>query len=314
MKKTLFLFALLFLTSVVVFNPTLVSAQAENMIELKTSPPTAYLKIQPGGQASHTVTIENTGSLPVTLQPKLVDFSSDGKTGNPVLGDATTFPYLDTDSVSFTPVTIAPKAKAQLTLHITVPQGAPGKEYPLTILFENTQPAEYTLDTGAGLAASIGSNLIVLVTGVDNPDVNLSLKSLQISKLHDSFRPITFSPLIKNEGMSAALASGSAQIKNWRGTVIATFPIYPAVVLAGSSRELLTETGPFSYKKPFFFGVYTITITLTKGESGEEIALNESHKIIAIPLFFILLSTLIAVGIFFYKRYQNRYNPPHFFE
>lgn len=317
MKKILFSFLLVSLSAVVANTSRSVFAQSENSIALAISPPTAYLKVQPGGQATHTITLENTGSQPITLQPRLVDFSSDGKTGNPILSPVTSFPFLDIDGTSFQPVTIAPKSKAQLTLRISVPQGAPSKEYPLTVLFENTEPAENSLSAGAGLAASIGSNLIVLITGVDNPDVNLSLESLQISKIHDSFRPIVFSPLVRNRGIAAAVASGSAEIKNWRGTVIASFPIYPSVILAGTSRELLTQLnadqkqdspliGPFSFKKPFFFGIYTITLTVTKGETGEEIALSESHKIVALPVLLLLLSSLTVVSIFSYKHYQNR--------
>lgn len=320
MKKRIVFAAVL--VSFSLFLPSLAKAQESFPVELTITPPTAYLKVKPGSEATHTITITNNGTKAMILQPELVDFRSDGLTGKPILAATTTFPYLDADSSSFQPLTVTPNAKAKLTLHFSVPQGVPNKEYPLTLLFRSVSSEnQTTFGNTAQINASIGSNLIVLVSDKDTPDASFSLESFHISKIKDSFRPITFNPVVENTGFSATVASGSAEIKNWQGKVVSTFPIYPVVILGNSSRELQVQIdkgknsdpqfvpGNFYYKQPFFLGVYTVSLTLTSISDPQKVILTASENIIELPIILILC---VVIGLSMYSIYkwrQRRNNP-----
>ncbi len=280
-------------------------------LELGVSPATAFLKIEQGATASHTISLENTSSHTLQVHPRIVDFSSDNSTGAPVLSSDTSFSYLaeGQDPTSFETLLLQPKEKAALRLSFAVPANAPSKEYPLTILFETTlaQPAAH-LGAGADIKTVIGSNLIVLVTDTDTLPTLLTLKSIESPILNDSFSSLTFTPVAHNDSYAASVASGTATIKNWRGTAIATLPVAPQVILGNSSRNLqmalsAQENSQFKYVQSFFFGWYTIEVVLTTGieTSPSQVAITKT--IFFLPYSFTtVFFTFGVVGIFIFFR------------
>lgn len=290
------------------------SAVAENIdaitpesLELGVSPATAFLKIEQGGTASHTISLENTSTHAIQVRPRIVDFSSDNTSGIPVLSESTTFTYLadGQNPNAFETLTLQPKEKAALRLSFAVPADAPSKEYPLTILFETarSQP-QVSLGAGADIKTVIGSNLILLVTNTETLPTLLTLKAINAPLLSDSFSSLTFTPLVHNDSYAASVASGTATIKNWRGKPLATLPIAPEVVLGNSSRSLRMavsseENALFSYKQPYFLGWYTIEVVLTTGLEDAPTSESLSKTVFFLPYSFTaVLFTLIVVGMF----------------
>lgn len=288
----------------------------EQLNELTIAPPVGYLKIKPGAKARHTVTIQNSGSTALEITPTLVDFKPSEKTGTPILSESLSFPYLDDESKQLAPVTLEPGKRAQLTLNFTVPQFAPDKEYPLTILFSSKPlTALNTNNTGAQVNSIIGSNLIVLVSQQDSLTQKFSIINFTLPKFRDSFSPISIQPIIKNELFNANIASGSATLKNWRGAVVAEFAIYPDSVLGLSERQLrfMPITGvnpeepptpqPFFYDSKFLLGPYTFSINVS---SSTDIPYSEqfTYSFIAVPYILIgilVLCLILGSGYYWYK-------------
>lgn len=287
-------------------------AFAQSALDISITPPTGYMKVKPGGQATHTVVIENSGDQTVVVTPRIVDFTTDGRSGSPVLAQSNSFPYFDFDSSELGTLTIKPKAKAQLSLHMVVPQDAVNREYPLSVLFES-KPLDTVALEGAYAQVSgiIGSNLIILVSDETAPATDLSVDSFQTSKLADSFRPLTFKPMIKNNGYAASAASGSAQIKNWRGVTVQTFQVKPVVILGSSTRELEVESSElegektFMYKPLFLLGLYRIDLQLESTNTETPQQISESETVFAFPIWLLVLIVISTTGFFIYTRYKS---------
>jgi len=285
---------------------------------ISVSPATGFSMVKPGTSTIHSVTLHNKSTQPITVVPRIVDFVSDGKTGTPILKETTTFPYLANTSEALAPLTVPAGKQVAVPFVIKAPVDALQQEFHLTILFENqTLTAETTSST---LVPTIGSNLVVFVSG-EPARPKLKVTTLGRSKVVDSFRPLTFKPLVKNQGNAATVASGSAVIKNWRGRTMATIPIYPDIVLAGSTRELRgaqpaapilptdpkaaiatqLEPIPFSHKEPIILGAYTVEIDLTTvADSGTTLSVH-NFTIIAMPISLLVL-TLATVSVFVFIR------------
>lgn len=305
--------------SVFLYHPRAIAAQniedvTADSLELGVTPATAFLKIQQGGVATHTVTLENTSTHLIRVTPKLVDFTSDNKTGFPVLLDSTTFAYLEggQDATHFESILLKPKEKAALKLAFAVPTNAPSKEYPLTILFESApELPTAVIGAGAGIKTVIGSNLIVLITDSDELPTLLSISAIGTRTLHDSFSGISFTPLVHNDSYAASVASGSATITNWRGVTVASLPIAPTVILGNTARTLSAENSGessegFVYKPGFMLGWYTITVQLQTGLSTGPTYTTSKKTLFYVPFAGIaIFFTIFCALIFYYYRMKK---------
>lgn len=299
----------------------------EEHFTLSVYPATGFVTVKPGSEVIHTIVLRNKSTRAITVKPRLVDFAADGSTGTPVLQDSSMFPYLVNSESVLTPVTIAPTEQASIPFVIKPPETAPLKEYHLTVLFEN-QPSSTSTDASA-LVPTVGSNVVVLVSG-EPPNSFLKILSLQRSKFIDSFRPLTFVPLGENQGSAATIASGSAVIKNWRGRTVATFPLYPDVVLAQSTREIRAaqpaapilpddpaaaiatqlEPIPFFYRQPFLFGPYVVEFNLMKTNDEGTTTSVQSFTLFALPFSAFLVILVTALIVFGLRKWQRNKSSP----
>ena len=287
-------------------------------LNLTVTPQVSYLHVPPGSTTNHTIILENTGTSSITVMPSLVDFTTNGKNGQVILTNQLTFPYISFgEDNSVKEVTIPAGKKAQLTLHINVPKDAEEKEYPMSVLFFSKYDIErsrHITNTNSQISAAIGSNLIVLVAKQNTFTKVFKIEHIYAPILIDSFQKITFSPLVKNNSLGAAQASGSAKILDWRKQTVAEFTIYPDTVLGHNSRELRSllsnkdiekpEVGVFTFKPKFMIGPYQIIISLTN--ENNEIITQEIHVFYALPIS-ILLVTIIGFLIYFYFAKAKNY-------
>ena len=180
---------------------------------------------------------------------------------------------------------------------MTAPAGAKEQEYPLTILFHQQSPianASSNLDTSQAktqVSGSIGSNLIVLVSDQDL-DPQLQVKSINSPWLVDTLGSMEFTPVLENQLVSAAVASGSASVSNWQGKKLATWQIFPDVVLGGSTRNAqaiiqlpgnVPKPGKFKLKTKLW-GPFTLTVNTTHLDSNDSLITDSSQT----KLFFAL--------------------------
>jgi hypothetical protein len=331
MKKRLLHLAFLLLTCLGLLSTPIIFGEnalgrenaPANEFELAVSPPVAYLKLKPGTRGRHTITLTNHGSTELKIAPRVVDFLPDGTSGRPVIQDSLTFPYLEQAGIEsdklqnrvsegrLEPISLPAGKKAQLTLVFNIPQEAPDREYPLTILFESDQSVVTNPLNQSYVKGSLGSNLIVLISKHDQPPYGLEVETLSVPPVIDTFSRIKLAPLVRNRGFSASVATGTATIKNWQGKTVAEYKIFPDVVLGNSSRVLRAAVEPsdpiseeglipgeFIFKPPFLLGPYTIDLTLQQ-VAEEELTGNSvrySQTVFALPLFVIVIA-LVGIGV-----------------
>jgi len=299
--------------------------QAQGGLDLTISPPVAYLQIKPGARSIHTITIENTSSQDLKIDPSIKDFSTDPVSGLPILMDKNSFEYFVSVEQQLQPIELEPTQKAQLTLVIAPPQNAPEKEYPLSVVFE-AQAARDLPTQNSQLHGSVASNLIILVSEKNEIPRQQTISDFGVPKIVDSFRPLELKPILKNENLAASAASGSAVIKNWLGKEVASFQFFPDNVLGFSQRPLraLDQTKPdslqpipFRYDPTFLIGPYTIEYTIQNQDSAEAgttttPAMTEKTVktvVLAVPIF--VLAAILAglVVAIWYWRQEKQKNP-----
>lgn len=333
--------------------PSLVFAQAtvRNSINLAVSPPVTYLTIKPGEAQRHIVTVEQMGTEPLFITPQVSSFVTDGRTGQPILTYSQEFdhyslqlpsPEIDTnpslkiqDSMPRGFI-LQPGEKKNVAIIFNAPETASEREYPLSLLFvadpvnqNRTSPNQDTTQTA--VSGSIGSNIIVVVSRTDRDRGALQLESITPPLFVDSLRGLDFEILASNAGINATSASGSAVIRNWRGTIVAQFYFFPDMILANSTRLLRHNTNPnqqhidyaalsssvsaaeleqllatldpldissdFSYKPPFLFGPYSIDAQLfINGQLVQQGYSSMRTIVIALPYSILAILSIIIIG------------------
>ncbi len=280
---------------------------------LEVSPPVKYIQIKPGSKLSHTITLKNIGAYALEVSPLVVDFTSDGETNIPILQDSTSFQYIEIPKGGWPTLPLKPNQTAQLTLNFVVPADAVEREYPLTVLFN--QRSLDQIGNGSRVSGAVGSNLIVLISNKNKPAADLSITSTGIFPLLDTFSTLTIDPLITNNGFSAQPIHGTVTIRNWRGSELTKFTLFPDVVLGGSSRRARgtapatdssspPEPQEMSYKPGWLLGLYQVDIQIMTIEPGTEDApvyvplASQRQSVVALPyvvVIVLLVSIMLAL-------------------
>jgi hypothetical protein len=292
-----------------------VSAQTGTTFSLSVKPPVAYLSMRPGETANPIITIANEGSSSVVLKPTLVDFEPDPQGSGIILSQNHTFPYLDAtkpDPLSQS-LTLQPGERKNIAIPIAIPTTAVTSEHHLTLLFPGDPLGKSdTEEIGANISGVIASNLIVMITPTEQDLSQLQIEKFQGPTYIDSFMPISFQLWAKNDGPLAGVASGSAEVVNQAGDQVATWKIFPDIVLANSHRlvrttgdqiEEVTEgiqpSAVFTYRAPFLMGKYRINVTF--GSHNQLEKNTTSYPVVALPFSIIGLMILALTIIIGYK-------------
>lgn len=285
-----------------------------NGLGLSVTPPVAYLQLLPGQTLQHEIILKNNGSTAITVTPSLHDFITPDASNRVQIEKTHSFPYLVTPNDTATsmqldrPYTLPAGATQKFTLNLAIPDTAPDQEFHLTILFSSTTNTDQIGAIGAVVNGSLGSNVVLMVGNPNQARPPLKVVTLNTKKVVDSLGKIVVSPVVENPHHYAQIASGSAELRDWRGQVVRRYQIYPDAVLAFDQRQLRATSNDdnpadtqnytaaeFSYDTPFLFGVYTFTVTLISPPTGQEssnVAIAQTN-ILALP-WSILLALLAA--------------------
>lgn len=292
---------------------TLVKTQAETAFDLSVFPPSAYLQIKPGTQASHQIELTNNSANAIVVVPRVFESKPLAETSYPQLQTVFSFPYLNNQSDALKSLTINPGQTAKYRLDFTVPVNAETREYPLTILFSKIIDQDTFSKNNTSrskLYGAVGANLVVLIS--DNQDLPNQLKVLKIEKpfFQDSFKRLEFKSKLFNQGIQAVTASGSAKITNVFGKTVYQAPIYPDVVLGGqqkTTRAFIQESknnsstpGSFIYDPLILLGQYQISVKLTD-QDGELLSSSEAI-VVALPYSLIATVILAILGWLFARK------------
>ena len=325
MKKTI-ISCLLFLLSFL-FTPK-VSAQTTNPdLDLIIFPPTAYLTIKPGTSLTHRIIIKYEGTVRVKILPELVDFTTNGLTGTPVLQKPSQLNYIklqNPDRQLGTSFILEPGAQVELILAINPPLHAKRGEHPLSLVLTAIPDTTVIFDGGSAQASgAVASNVILSVQDDFDNQGELQIEKIKLPKIVDSFASINFEALVENIGRNGVSATGQIRLNhNWSGKELKHWYIYPDVILANSTRQLRAlfqnpdDLSPedevvfekLSYKPPFLIGPYEVTVELSSANRPNSAFHQRTQTVIALPLSVIgLLGLGVGIYIFIHKFDQNHH-------
>lgn len=256
MKYKQILIPILYIVLFGFFSTTKVNAAA---YDLSINPPLLRVHIKPGNAITQVYTIVNSDTADQTLVASIVPFSEADDLGNPVLDPKTTAPWLsyfglaNSDIKLNEPFTIQAGATQQLVLSLTIPDTASlGDIYATLMISTYTNSIDQTLQ-GTALKATIGSNLLITISGDAFPDTVLRIidfhptegSFIKIGEVYfaDSITPMKFTALASNEGKFTADTKGVFRVTTGGGKPVFLDGILPLNVIAKSQRTLVNTNG-----------------------------------------------------------------------
>lgn len=280
----------------------------------RVSPVRSEIVIEKGKSSNVTVTIENPTDFQTVAKPIVNDFiASDKENGEPrlILDDNAELPKNDFKKLvqPINEITLAPKEKKDITVRLTVPEGANSGGYYGAIRFV---PSVINNSGNVSLTASVGT--IVLVTVPGNLKQQLSMLQLGASQ-NGKFKSfltsgdVTVSTRLKNSGDIHVQPFGRVQVKDMFGKVVKEYEINSAKanVLPGSIRRYDDAIGK---PKGGWIGRYTITANIGYSQgSGDLISSKAVFWYLPAWSLFVLgiLVLLLAGGLYMgFRKLQGK--------
>ena len=316
------------LLSLFLLAPLKVQAQSSKPdLDLTIFPPTAYLTVKPGTSLTHRVILKYEGTVRVKILPELVDFTTDGLTGTPVLQKPTQIKYVklqNPDKQLGTPFLLEPNSQVELVIEIDPPLHAKLGEQPLSLVLMAVPDTTVIFDGGSAQAsAAIASNVILSVQNDFDNQGELQIEQIKLPKIVDSFASIKFETLVKNSGRNGAAITGQVRLNHgWSGKELKRWYIYPDVILANTTRQIRAliqdpdDLNPedevvfeeLSYKPPFLIGPYEVTVEISSVNQPNSAFHQRSQTIIALPISIVgLLGLGVGLYILIHKLEKNKH-------
>jgi hypothetical protein len=298
-------------------------AQAENL-SVQVAPSVLQIRTVPPANVQTPITITNDGTQTIDLRILFKIFKPAGdETGllvysNPQLSSESqkeTFlknVHLVDNGVSVNTITLGPKQRKDLQLHIDVNKDAKITDYYFSILFlsepqkNDEQDDSDTDSTSVYLQEGLSIPVLLAVGPKSEPDAYIEEFT---APLFSQTGPVPFKVRIKNSGTHFVTPKGAIMIKNLFGQTVGRVDLPPTNILSGTTRAFTnTQTLPEPQKPPeiiwpekFLLGFYTATISLAVSDDGP--IYNRSIYFAAFPTQFIvgLFITIIAGGVFIYQ-------------
>ncbi|NMB84375.1 hypothetical protein GYA28_03755 [Candidatus Roizmanbacteria bacterium] len=303
---------------------------------LSISPPLLELFIKPGKSILIAYTLQNLGD-PNIIKTKVMPFEPKGNLGNIEVKNEFSGPVrfnLDNSDIALEQsFFLKTRGSQQLLLRIRVPEGAPNGDYYYTLLAETEPPPAAEGIYSSGAKATIGSNIIITVTGSGNVDAvgkialfdvlpryKLSIMG-KVIKIFDSNDPVPVVMYLENQGKNFIKPNGKINLRGNFGET-AEYEIVPKNVLAESQRLLVATPSaqidcnrkdkpdvfcekPISLLiKGFFLGKYQLTGSIVLGENGSTVTASTSY--LALPLKFVFaLAVALLVAFLVIKKVRS---------
>ena len=162
-------------------------------------------------------------------------------------------------------VMVPPKQKIALDFTIEVPANAdPGSHWGGVVVRTAPIPA----GSGAAIQARVGTIVLLNVRG--EAKRKLVLDSFSMPSFAES-PPIVLEARFKNEGTVHEAPSGSIEVRNIFGGLVATGTLPVRNVLPGVVRKVEVSVGD-----GFWLGRYTVLLHATYGDNGQELVSKQS--------------------------------------
>jgi hypothetical protein len=155
---------------------------------------------------------------------------------------------------------VAPKQEFELKFTVDIPTTAdPGAHY--GALLVTTAPI--TQAGGAAIQMKIGPIILVKILG--DVTEKLTLESLSVPRFAES-PPIALEARFKNEGTVHEAPSGSIEVRNMFGALVATGTLRERNVLPGTIRKVKASVGD-----GLWLGRYTVLLRANYGDGKDEL-------------------------------------------
>jgi hypothetical protein len=340
-QHRLFFFITLFAgLSSLLFFPREINAEQTS---ISISPALIQIKAKPPADVWTPFTIENNGIDPISLKIGYKAFdpqaSSNGTVvflndGQSIKGaDKNIFQKMeivDDQNISHDSIDIGPKQQMRFRLRITLPENEPISDYYFSLIFLQTPSL---IDQNAtndnveeqksvsSIQSGMGINVLLAVGDKEAPQGSIDNFS---APWFINNGPVIFNLSVNNSGNHFIIPYGKLIIKNLFGQTVEQLAIPPSIVLAGTSRNFIsnintksasTTTGSvlssnnqdqgLNWPVNFILGSYTATLTLTLSSSGP-VYIRTIHFIgFPINLFFEILLVL-CIFIYIYLRVKRK--------
>lgn len=229
---------------------------------LSITPYNVELTISPGNSVTKTVTLTNLTDKSVAITVDKRNFTANGEEGAIALTNTDSnanYSLLSWTTISPSTVTLAPGAKQDFQITITVPKAAePGGHFGSFVFA--TVPAKNVQGTGALLSQEIAGIILVKIPG--DVKESASIASFQADKKFFEFGPVPFTVRVKNDSNVHITPSGTITIKNMWGQTFTT-SIDSRNVLPGAIRKI-----PALWQHTLLIGKYTASLSLAYGSSS----------------------------------------------
>jgi hypothetical protein len=305
-------------------------AQDSSGSGLRISPTRTDLSLVPGDSREITQTVRNVTQNPVTVEPVLNDFESDGVTGEPnLIGDPEQISAYSLREFITIPdaFDLAPEEEREVVINVVVPSDASAGAYFGSVLYRAT-PQGSGGDGQVALVASVGSLILLEVPGEIVEQIQINDISAYLGENAGSLftkKPDQIGVEIENLGNSFSQPFGKVSVKDWRGNDVFVYELNDGSprsnVLPSSTRLFLQElfnvetktvngaeeierTSPISWP-----GRYTITGNISHGSTGEIFTVSSTFWYIPLWLVITLAVAVVAIvlgAVFMYKKYVTK--------
>ena len=294
---------------------------------LRVSPTRSEIVLKAGESKEVTQTVRNVTQSPITVQPSLNDFESDGVTGQPKLVG-------DPDEVSINSLRefvtlpgdfdLQPDEEKELTVAVLVPVNASPGAYFGSVLYR-AAPVGGQNDGQVALVASVGSLILLEVPGDITEQIEITDVSAYVDDSSGSLftqKPNKIGVTISNLGNGFSRPFGKVSVSDWRGNNVFEYELNTvdrrSNVLPRSTRLFSQEfmdveeksvngqvqqdkTSPVKWP-----GKYTITGNLSHGTTGEVFTVSSTFWYIPawlIAILAVLLLVIIGSAHFMYRKH-----------
>ena len=301
---------------------------------LRISPTRSSLSVVPGDSREIVQTVKNVTQTPVTVQPLLNDFESDGVSGEPrLIGDPEVVSAYSLREFLAIPdnFELQPDEEREVTISLEVPANASPGAYFGSVLYR-ASPAGDRGDGQVALIASVGSLVLLEVPGeitekIQINDISAYLNDGEGEPQAGSLftkKPDNIGVEVENLGNSFSQPFGKVSVKDWRGNEVFIYELNEVPrnnVLPDSTRlflqelqnvevktvngeEQTTKSSPISWP-----GRYTVSGSISHGTSGEIFTVTTTFWYIPtwlILLVVVLLLALVGLAYWLYRKYVTK--------
>lgn len=283
---------------------------------LTLSPPSYDFTVDPGNVVKDVLRIYNEGTLPLTVEPELYNFTFQEEIqGNPdfypendVRNGHELAPWIRISRERFV---IEPGQNYNFEYEIAVPEdGEPGGHFG-AIHMKVLKIGDQAVDAGSqvNILGSTSSLILVRVTGAVQDKLEINYFSAE--KTFFTHLPVDLRLRVLNRGNTHLRPVGNVFIQNMFGKQVASIEVNPGpmhkAVLPASGRRFdvswykthVDENASELTKemRNFAFGKYTALVSLNYGPGNEVISSSFEFWVVPWQFLLILLAVLIAVLI-----------------